>query len=148
MAIYKALLKYGHSNFKLEILEYCEKENVISREQHYLDIFKPQYNILKNAYSLLGYKHSAESRAKMSAHAENRSEETLAKMSLSLPPAKKIEVTDVTIKISTSYDSMGAAARALNISQSCISRNFSRGAKLLRPQKKPYKGRYVFTKID
>jgi hypothetical protein len=91
-----------------------------------LDIFKPQYNILKNAYSLLGYKHSAESRAKMSAHAKNRSEETLAKMSLSLPHAKKIEVTDVTTNISTSYDSMGAAARALNISKSCISRYFSR----------------------
>ncbi|RPB06267.1 hypothetical protein P167DRAFT_467729, partial [Morchella conica CCBAS932] len=90
-------------------------------------LLKPEYNILKNAYSLLGYKHSAESRAKMSAHAENRSEETHlgAKMSLSLPPAEKIKVTDVTTNISTSYDSMGAAARALNISISCISRYFS-----------------------
>lgn len=37
MIINKALLKYGYSNFILEILEYCEPSDVISREQHYLD---------------------------------------------------------------------------------------------------------------
>jgi uncharacterized ubiquitin-like protein YukD len=29
MKIYKALLKYGYSNFKLEILEYCDLENLV-----------------------------------------------------------------------------------------------------------------------
>jgi len=56
--IFKALLKYNHSNFDLEILEYCKKELVIKREQYYLDILKPKYNILKVAGSLLGFKHS------------------------------------------------------------------------------------------
>lgn len=41
----RALLKYGFSNFRLEILEYCELKDVLKREQHYLDISKPQYNI-------------------------------------------------------------------------------------------------------
>ena len=31
--IHNALLKYGYSNFSLDILEYCEKESSISREQ-------------------------------------------------------------------------------------------------------------------
>ena len=62
--IHLALLKYGHTNFTLEILEYCSKDMLIEREQYYLDLLKPEYNILKHAYSLLGYKHSEENIAK------------------------------------------------------------------------------------
>jgi len=53
-----ALLKYGHKNFSLEIIEYCEKKDLINREQYYLDKLTPEYNILKQAYSLQGFKHS------------------------------------------------------------------------------------------
>lgn len=53
MLIYKALLKYGYSNFMLEILEYCEKSCLIEREQYYLDLLKPKYNILQKAGCLL-----------------------------------------------------------------------------------------------
>ena len=59
MLINKALLKYGYSAFTLEILEYCDNQNLIAREQYYLDLFKPEYNILKIAGSSLGFKHSS-----------------------------------------------------------------------------------------
>ena len=65
--IYRALLKYGYSQFSLEILEYCESENCIAREQYYLNLLPHDYNILPNAGSLLGFKHSEETRAKQSA---------------------------------------------------------------------------------
>jgi group I intron endonuclease len=58
--IHAALLKYGYENFRLEILEYCRADELIMREQYYLDLFKPEYNILKHAYSLLGFRHSSE----------------------------------------------------------------------------------------
>ena len=58
--IARALIKYGYSNFQLEILEYCEPSNCIDREQYYIDLFKPEYNILKTAGSKLGSKHSVE----------------------------------------------------------------------------------------
>ena len=45
--VYSALLKYGYSNFKLEVLEYCDSEVLLSKEQEYLDIYCPEYNILK-----------------------------------------------------------------------------------------------------
>jgi group I intron endonuclease len=45
--IYRALLKYGHSNFRLDIIEYCEPNALFLREQYYIDILKPEYNILK-----------------------------------------------------------------------------------------------------
>lgn len=51
--IYKSLLKYGYSNFKLDILDYCSVEQLISREQYYLNTLNSKYNILKPAGSLL-----------------------------------------------------------------------------------------------
>lgn len=47
------ILKHGFSNFRLEILEYCSYEDVIKREQYFLDIYKPQYNIATIAGSTL-----------------------------------------------------------------------------------------------
>lgn len=78
--ICRALLKYGYSKFKLEILEYCEPSVLVEREQYYIDLLKPEYNILKVAGSLFGYKHTVESLQKMSEIAKNRSEETIDKL--------------------------------------------------------------------
>jgi len=47
------------------ILEYCTITELIEREQFYIDILKPEYNILKLAHSSIGYKHSMESIEKM-----------------------------------------------------------------------------------
>lgn len=60
--IYSALLKHGFSNFTLEILEFCDKKILIEREQYYIDLLKPKYNIMKAANSRLGSKHSLETR--------------------------------------------------------------------------------------
>jgi len=62
--IHAALLKYGYENFNLEILEYCKADELIVREQYYLDLLIPEYNVLTSAYSLLGFKHSPENIAK------------------------------------------------------------------------------------
>ena len=66
-AIYSALLKYGLANFSLTILEYCDKDIIITREQYYLDLLKPEYNILliAGASPMVGRKHSEESRNKI-----------------------------------------------------------------------------------
>jgi len=62
MLINKAILKYGYINFKLEILEYCDPNDVIKREQYYIDQLKPEYNILSTAGSSLGHKYKDEVR--------------------------------------------------------------------------------------
>ncbi len=56
------------------------------------------------------------------------------------PSSQKIEVTDLELKTKTTFGSIRAAARALNIPQSRITKYFSQN------QKKPYIKRYVFTK--
>jgi len=59
--IHNALLKYGFDKFKLEILEYCQEgKNPIHREQYYFSKLKPEYNILEEAGSSLGFKHREE----------------------------------------------------------------------------------------
>lgn len=78
--ISRALLKHGYSKFELDILEICDPSIVIEREQYYIDILKPDYNILQVAGSLFGYKHTEESLAKMKQIALNRSDETKAKL--------------------------------------------------------------------
>lgn len=58
--IYSSILKYHMSNFYLYILEYCGIDKLVEREQYYLDLFNPKYNILKVAGWNSGYKHSPE----------------------------------------------------------------------------------------
>jgi len=67
--ISRALIKYGYSNFSLTILEYCGAKllsDLTIREQYYFDKLNPEYNILKIAGSSLNFKHSEETKTKIS----------------------------------------------------------------------------------
>lgn len=62
MNINKAILKYGHGSFTFLILEILKpEEDLILREQFWLDSLTPEYNICKIAGNRTGSKHSAES---------------------------------------------------------------------------------------
>jgi group I intron endonuclease len=146
MFINKALLKYGYSGFKLDILEYCSRETVIAREQYYLDLLKPEYNTLKKARSSLGYTHSEETiakmkkahysrvrtlseegRAKISESNRNRSEELKEKdrarmLKYSLAKAHSIEVTNVLTNENTIYPTVRQAATGIGVSHTSVLR--------------------------
>ena len=66
LIISRVLIKYGYSNFSLEILEYCDEAELLIREQYYFDKLNPKYNILKVAGSSLNYHHTEETKAKIS----------------------------------------------------------------------------------
>jgi group I intron endonuclease len=72
MPITKALLKYDYSNFSLLILEYVELVNLTIRETFYITQMIPYYNVLKEGYSSLGYKHTEETKKLLSELAKNR----------------------------------------------------------------------------
>ena len=65
----RAYTKYGSGNLLYCIVEYVDdKDNLLEREQTWLDFFKPKYNISRFAGSpMKGLKLSAETRARMSA---------------------------------------------------------------------------------
>lgn len=72
MPIVRALLKYDQSNFTLLILEYVEPESLTARETFYITHVMPYYNVLKQGYSSLGYKHTEETKKLLSELAKNR----------------------------------------------------------------------------
>lgn len=71
-----AVAKYGIENFSFYILEYfpgfVKKENLsaahlklLERETYFIQLLKPEYNILQSGSSSLGYKHTEETKLKM-----------------------------------------------------------------------------------
>jgi group I intron endonuclease len=129
-AIYSAILKYGYSNFNLYILEYCKPNALIEREQYYIDLLDPTYNILKRASSRLGSKHSLETLNKL--RGRKHSHETIIRireaMKNRIPTSELrkinqllatghrttvINIIDNTVKV---FDSIHLAANHLNVS--------------------------------
>lgn len=105
--IHKAILKYGYSNFQLEILEYCEPTFCHEREQYYMDLLKPEYNILTKAGSSEGYTHNEDTLKKMQAFLKKHN-------------AKKrlpVQITDIQTNITKNFDSIVATAAALNTNE-------------------------------
>jgi group I intron endonuclease len=136
MAIYKALLKYGHQNFTLDILEYCEPGLLISKEQHYIDKFKPEYNLNPKPGSSLGYKHteetlekmkdlkaSLETRIKLAAAAKGRilSEKARAKISIARLGIKLSAETRAKLSLASSLN-IGKAVKVVNTNTQNIQR--------------------------
>ena len=156
-AIYSAFLKYGYSNFSLDILEYCKPDELISREQYYIDVLKPEYNILEIAASRLGTKQteqtkkliskalkgrlfSKESKTKMqevaklrqgiktSFFGKNHTLETITRISDT--KSLIVKVTDVKTGISKTFRGNAQAAKYLNIGESTL-RRYKKLGKLL-----------------
>lgn len=67
--------KYGKESFNFEIVEYVPPESLIKVEQKYITELEPQINILKTAYSSLGYKHKKEALEKIKTKALELSED-------------------------------------------------------------------------
>lgn len=125
--ICKALLKYGYSKFSLEILEYCDPSILIEREQYYLDVLKPQYNVLKVAGSSKGRKQTESAKLKISKSKTGvkPKPETLKSLRehlsiLNKSKAFKVEVNNVITKETIVYDSLPLAAASLGCSTPTI----------------------------
>lgn len=106
--IYTAILENGYNNFNIEILEYCDVNIILKREQYYIDLLKPKYNIALRAGSLLGFKHTEKTKLKF----KNRKNKTGH-------PVILINKEDNNIK---EYSSIRALAKCLNISHTTLLR--------------------------
>jgi len=121
--IYKSILEYNYSNFNLEILEYCNKESLISREQYYIDLLNPEYNILKKAGSCLGFKHSPE---------------TLLKFKNREPATGHVTIViNNDNKHRREYNSVRAAAKSIGVSHTTLLR-YIKNSKLVNKTYKVY----------
>jgi len=57
--------KYGESDLTFSILLGCEKDELVKKEQYFIDSYNPYFNSCIIAGSPLGFKHTKESRIKM-----------------------------------------------------------------------------------
>lgn len=147
MPIYLSLLKYGYQNFSFTILEFCNIDNLISREKHFFDIYSPEYNILKTPGSPdrgKGWTHSEATIEKIRIAVNKRTKlpEFLAKMSTDQSSGIKVEVTDVETQTSTTYHAIWAAAHALSIDKRYIEHY------IYLNQDKPVLNKYTFKLIN
>lgn len=77
--------KNGANNFEFSIIEECKEDEILDREQYYLDTFKTYekengYNIAKNSYATMtGRKFSQETLNKLSESMKNRDSSSWAR---------------------------------------------------------------------
>lgn len=151
--IVKALLKYDYSNFILYILEYCNTNELIKREQHFIDTLRPEYNICIVANSRLGIRHKPETLLKFKSR--KFSPEALAnlrKAKAGVIPSSKtktaqllatgyitiiINKTDFSIK---KFDSTSAAARYLDVNPRTLLYHIKKN--------KPFKDNYLIIRFS
>jgi len=147
MPICRALKKHDYSNFELTILEYCSPDKCIEREKYYINFLGSEYNIVKDPTlpSMSGRTHSDATKIIMSdaKKGENHPNYGKPRFEGAGRPSQSIEVFDLEEKISTSYDSIRSAARALNLPSHKAILNY-----IKNNQQKPYKGRYNFKKVQ
>lgn len=86
----RSSIKHNLENFEFIILEYVEASKLIEREQFWINSLNPEYNILKIAGSLLGFKHSEETKNKYY-RGKQQSKEARLKKSVALKKRPKSE---------------------------------------------------------
>jgi hypothetical protein len=143
MPINVALLKYGYTNFTLTILEICDKDNLMSREKHFFEVYSPEYYLLKIPGSPSrgsGWRHSeaAVENMRIAASKTFKSPEFLTKLSKGQSSGIEVEVTDLEKNTTTTYHAIRAAARALDIDRRYIEHY------IYLKHDKPVLGKYTF----
>lgn len=141
--IYSGIIKYGYSKFKLDILEYCPKEILLEREQFYIDILKPEYNILKIAGSRLGIKHSFNGKKAMSIKSRGRkflykdkvirtylpkvvTSNTKLKLALR-SQGVNVKILDSSNNLINEFSTIKSAAKYMGVDYNTISKIYERG---------------------
>lgn len=141
IALQRAYNKYGKECFcmeKIERFSYNVLEDILFKEQYYIDNFKPEYNIAKIAGSQLGLKRSEQAKLNMSNGQKGRlvwntglklgplSYSVRKKMSITQKKVqqkfyKKVKQYDLSNKLIKEFKSITYCAKKLKLSVSNIS---------------------------
>jgi len=157
-----AFNKYGESNFKFEIVEFCNSEDCLIREQYYKDLWKSYddnfgYDICKTAGNTLGVTWGADRRKKLEVYLANKPESHRKAQSKSLKEniefiniisercmvmsennKRAIIVTDLEDNIIYEFDSIKECSLKLNISLNKIK------PRLEKRVKSNYENKWIF----
>lgn len=145
-----AFLKYGYNSFGFKVLEevYLDPnwsdsqklKELLSREDHFADLIKPEYNIRKKASSNLGIKLSKLTRARMSnAKLGKPGNKTGSKLSIEFRAlfrnnsgkSVKIEMLNENEEVLSVFNSIQIASEVTGIHRNRISRCAPNGREVL-----------------
>jgi len=173
MPICNALIKYGHKNFRLEILEYCEceasQEKLLEREKYYIQLLPhtERYNIVEDPTlpPMSGRKHSDATKIIMSGHTHsnqtkkkkisdamtgsNHSNETKSKISDTLKGHKgAAQPTSQAIEVLDKDNNQTTTYESIREAARALNIPSHKTITnyIKNNQKKPYKGRYTLKK--
>lgn len=116
----KAWNKYGKECFSFVVLEITNKNLLSEREQFYMDLLRPVYNVCKKAHSCLGLKPSDSARIKMHVAqlgnkknlGKKRSQETKDKMSAAMTGKPKSPEHRIKLSLAKTGKKTGVSNRA------------------------------------
>jgi len=127
LTINRALIKYRYPNFSVSILEYCDKSDLLTREQFYFDKLNPQYNILKKLKEnnpLFEKTHSENSKELMGQKALGRKHSENTKLKLSVISGNTVNIyekfSSKGFKLIGSFVSARRAGKFLGISGTTV----------------------------
>lgn len=94
--------KNTENTFVYEVIEYCDADRLLSLEQRYIDELNPEYNMCKQARSVLGIKRSNKTKKRLSKALLGRklTEEHKEKLSIAKIGTTRIFTQDHKNKIS------------------------------------------------
>jgi len=146
----RALTLYGLAAFTFKIVEFCNRDQLLVREQHWLNwLFNLsedlRYNFLPTAGSSLGYQHTEETRAKMSATRKGKSPANIFQKGENNPMRGRTgelhpmfgkaaanaigcSVCDLDGNVIAEYPSVKAAAEFIGVSRQAVSSALQRGS--------------------
>jgi len=144
---------HGLNNFVFIIIEFCAIPILYSREQFYMFLFQPEYNIFKLAGSPRGWKHSEKSKKQISEARIGHTPSEQARLNISIAQRGtlnhrfgKSAVNAIIIHVLSvkdnqlvqSFSSQVATAKWLKVNESSVRRYIKSG--------KPFKNLYYITR--
>ncbi len=106
-----AWLKYGEESFEFSILALASADELVVKEQEYMDLCRGENIKLYNFRDAIGVWHSDESKAKMSAAKKGKKLSDKHRLSLSIAHSKRLHTDEEKEKISTSLRTSEAFKR-------------------------------------
>lgn len=103
--------KYGADSFIVSIIEECEINNKLEREQHYIDLLNPIYNLTKN---VINNTLSIESRLKISNTMKAKVKAGIRVNPLNTDKKKEINLYDCKCNFIKKFNGYNEAGRYLN----------------------------------
>lgn len=104
--------KYGTDSFDVSIIEECDKDQVLIREQYYINTLSPEYNLTKE---VINNRLSAESRKKISDTMKAKSKAGIRVNCMNEAKRKQIDLYDCNCNFIKRFDSYNNAGRYLKI---------------------------------